>query len=366
MVVRSLTLKQFRSFTSFQVAINAPVVFIQGPNGSGKTSLLEALYYACYLRSFRAASPRELISLSHDHFFIRLFLENASIQGQHELQVGFSPHKRLVKIDQTPITSYKEIFAVYRAISIIEDDLVLVQGGPEERRFFIDHVLILLKPEVALLLSKYRSILAHRNALLKRGHIDTTLYNVWTEQLFALSKALTIERQWILQRLEQHIYTLFTTYIDQQYTAELHPITFIYTAPRYTVELTGEYSDFLKKYPKLLDDERCAGRTLFGAHLDDIVVYFKGRLARTFASRGQQKLLVVLLKIAQVLELQYCQQTAIILLDDFTADLDDQRIALLLPLLLDLKTQLFFTIPSTRNILEDYLPAHVMRQTVSL
>src|SRR5437762_3724304 len=110
--ISRLEINNFRCFQTFNIECNTPLILIQGANGAGKTSLLEALYYACYLRSFRTAAPRELITHGADNFFVRVSLDSAS--EQNEVQVGFSGARRLVKINQRPIISYKELLDFYR------------------------------------------------------------------------------------------------------------------------------------------------------------------------------------------------------------------------------------------------------------
>src|SRR6185295_13170338 len=97
----------FRCFEDISVDLSSPIVLIAGPNGTGKTSLLEALYYGCYLRSFGTHLTRDLIALTKESFFLKLTLHNQSLQGSldHTISIGFSDNKRLVKIDNTSTVS---------------------------------------------------------------------------------------------------------------------------------------------------------------------------------------------------------------------------------------------------------------------
>src|SRR5690606_9539424 len=115
-----------------ELDLSASLILLEGGNGAGKTSLIEALHYGCYLRSFRTHMPRELSQFGAQDFFIKLDI-SSSHEGQlldHEIQVGFSAGKRLVKIDKKPIASYKELMDFYRVVSVTEDDLELIKGSP--------------------------------------------------------------------------------------------------------------------------------------------------------------------------------------------------------------------------------------------
>lgn len=348
MQIRAIELKHFRCFDTVSYKIEEPYVLLQGPNGSGKSSVLEALYYAGYLRSCRTYIPKELIQFGNQSFYIKLTIDQDTHE-QNELFVGVSAQKRIVKIDQHKITSYKQLFDYYRVISIAEDELMLIKGSPELRRSFIDSALLLFNPALAKLLSKYRTVLENRNALLRHGKFDELSYTVWSEQLFTLSQTLWTERQTLLAKLTQHTNTLIEQFLGNNYR-----IAFIYNQ-RHPIELHSSYSHFKEAYPKLREHEYYQKRSLFGAHLDDITIQFDDKHSRTYASRGQQKLIVVLLKVAQMLELQAHKRQAVFLLDDFMTDFDETTAAALIPLLKGLNTQLFFTTPTENSSLKKLL-----------
>lgn len=311
-----------------------------GSNGSGKTSLLEALHYGCYLRSFRTHLPRELIAHSKDTFFINIqFKEQSQL---HELHVGFSQSskKRLVKLNQKPIQTYKELTDRYRIITLTSDDLALIHEGPEVRRTFIDQAIALAHPEYGASLRKYKHILANRTKILATGHMNQELYETWSQQLWDQSCILQEQRAIALKALQERTNTLLT-----QFVPEPLRITFTYKA-----RLIGEARSWQELYearPQLFDQERAMGRSLFGAHLDDIAIHFQEKGSKAFASRGQQKLIALLLKVAQLQELVAAKGPSIVLVDDFMSDFDTNRIITLLTMLKSLECQLILTSPTS-------------------
>ncbi|HLB40886.1 MAG TPA: AAA family ATPase, partial [Candidatus Babeliales bacterium] len=165
MLLTTLQLQQFRCFRETEWQFRPGINLIEGPNGSGKTSLLEALHYLCYLRSFRTFFTRELIQAGQTGFFVRAqFAATADPvpTAQTSLQIGFSPQKRIIKVAQREVQSYRELLALYTAISFVEDDLTLIKGEPSLRRTFLDQFIALYVPSYLSLLSDYKRTLVNR------------------------------------------------------------------------------------------------------------------------------------------------------------------------------------------------------------
>lgn len=351
MKIKEIELQNFRCFTKSTYAIKAPYIIIQGANGSGKTSLLEALYYAGHLRSWKTGAPKELIAFDTSSFFIRLALEHDVLD--QELSIGFSPQKRVVSLDQIPLRSFKDLFSIYRIVQITQDDAQIISGSPEYRRAFIDAALSIGSPagtpNYLQLLRKYTSIVEQRNALLKQaqyGYLDTNLYWNWTEQLWHAGVVLVEQRTRFLDALSRNLTALrtqstmpFKSILDDPV---LQTLSLQYEQKR---SLYSTFDEFVKNNSTLVHEEKRIGRSLIGPHLDDVAIYCKGIKARIYASRGQQKFIVMLIKIAQIQELLNNDHTAVVLIDDFITDFDEAKIALSIDLLKSLNLQLFFTVP---------------------
>lgn len=350
MRISKVTLKNFRCFDNFTIDLNHPIVLLEGENGSGKTSILEALYYACYLRSFRTHVPKDLMTLGTNDFFIKLHLTDTDTIGAHDIQIGFAQGKKLVKIGQKPVSMYKELLSYYRVISLTEDDLALVQESPQIRRSFIDHVLMLQDPDTMSLFRQLRSIVNNRNALLSSKHsIDTSLYQIISEQLWNISSQIVAARITMLKKIEDEVNILLKDYFDAQISIALE-----YNIKK-VPSFVGTFADFASDQPGFAQTEFRFGRSLFGAHLDDFSITYQNRDSRSHASRGQQKLIVCLIKIAHLIILSKHIGPAIFLLDDFLTDFDEIRLEKILDALANLKTQLIFTVPITGGILHEVL-----------
>ena len=335
MPIRSLRLKNFRCFENFTLHFNEQLTFITGQNGSGKSSLLEALHYSCYLKSFRTKQYRSLINLEAKNFIIKVDFD---AEESHELHIAWGNNQRLIKLDDAVINSYKELTALYKIVTLSADDLTLIQGDPESRRSFIDQSLLLYKPSLVLDFKTAKKLTDQRNALLVRGiKSDDLQHAIWTEKLWKITRALQQERINFIALLQDKINTLTTQLLG---TSSL--IILQYVAKHSTLQ-DELFDTFYKSNAALWQFESFMKRSGFGIQLDDIIILFKDKKSRNFASRGQQKLIAIILKIAfmQILLQDYTK--ALFLLDDFFTDLDEATSKKLLDFVIALGCQLIIT-----------------------
>jgi DNA replication and repair protein RecF len=330
--IKQLQVKHFRCFDEIKLMLDHPLILITGNNGSGKSSILEALHYSCYLRSFRTFNTRDLIKFGQEALNVSLEVsgDNSTI---HQVHIGSSGLEKIVRLDGASVTSYKNLLSHYRVITISADDLRLVQGEPEFRRSFIDQALMLQNPDIVAEIARYRHILERRNALLNAESIDTAMYQLWTQQLWDASVLLQRARRRFIMSINTHLKNFLKQWFDDISSVQLS------YAPKKDGD-QGSLQQFLARYPTLLDEEKKWGRSCFGAHLDDIAFTIDAKPARYFASRGQQKLVVILVKIALMKTLM---GRAILLLDDVLADVDTSRIDRFIGLFKSLDSQIIVT-----------------------
>ncbi|HSC24855.1 MAG TPA: DNA replication and repair protein RecF [Candidatus Babeliales bacterium] len=350
----SIYLKNFRCFEQTTIDLDSHIVLICGLNGTGKTSLLEALYYGCYLRSFRTHLSRDLIALGKESFFIKFLIHDYSSSENfidHTIQIGFTDNKRLVKIDNKPTVSYKDLLTYYRIVSLTEDDLKLVQDGPEERRSFLDQALLLKDTSFINMMREYRIVLENRNALLCKDKFDQEMYFLWTKKLWEYTSRIQKVRKQLLLELETEVNIMLHRHVDEHVS-----ISFVYQAKKNS---DNAFDIFWNNNISsgIMRSELHLKRTLFGAHIDDFTIMLQGKQSRAHSSRGQQKMIVLLIKIAQIKQLSKANGPIIFLLDDFMTDFDIERGKALLSALFELNCQLIFTSPRRDSALESALIA---------
>lgn len=339
--------KNFRCFTQATFDLDAPIVVIRGANGAGKSSLLEALHYLCYLRSFRTHTPRDLIGFGKEGFFIKAQFSSGvqDVMVEHELQVGFANKKRLVKLNQKPVCSFKELMEHYRVVTLTEDDLDFIKAGPDVRRQAIDQAVLLGLPDYSTQLRSYKQVLENRNSLLQRGSLTNDSHELWTRQLFEHSKVIQYARITQLAALEAGVNDMLSQIFNEAISVSL-------AYRMQNDDIMHDFEGFMRHYElkRLISEETRYGRSLFGAHLDDINVHFQQKKSKQYASRGQQKLVVLLLKVAQ---LKAQQGQAVLLLDDFMSDFDHNRARDLALFLASLPNQLIFTSPVNGGVFDE-------------
>lgn len=358
MYIKRLTLKNFRCFTDRQFDIDGQFIFVQGKNGIGKTTLLEALHYSCYLRSFRTMQQHDLITFGERHFFIRVDLESRDLD-RNAINIGYSKEDgKQVKFNAQPIQTHKELSEQIRIISLTAEDIELVSGYPEKRRHFLNQALMLQDHSHVQLTKKYQAILEQRNGKLfnlrkQNRPMDDELL-VWTESLWRETMIIQEKSIAILIVLEQQVNNFLATHFAG--SEKDLSITLEYQAKN--TKPNQSFNDFIINYKKdLVFSELATGRCAFGVHLNDIIISFNKSRARTFASRGQQKLVTFLLKIAQMHLILKNDRAAILLLDDFLTDFDHTRIQECLALLITLPCQIIITNPIMFDFKNSLIPS---------
>ncbi len=342
MFLTKLELQQFRCFLDKTLHFSSPITLITGNNGVGKTSIVEAINYLCYFKSFRSHSVTDLMYHNSDSFFLRgQFTIEQDPEMSHLIQVGYAQKKKLIKLDLKNVTSFKETFPYFKVIALTEDDIDLIKGYPAGRRAFADQAVLFSKPETLDMYKDFKHILQSRNALLAASafkSFDKLEFDVWSEKLWTTSRDIAHYRQAELKIIQKAINELLAQYFDGVYEVEIQ-----YDGKWAVVG--DSFEDFLRKTSHLARQELILKRSLYGAHLDDLIFHIKGTKARMFASRGQQKLVSLLCKLALITISDKEASLPLILVDDFISDFDKIRLKNLINFFLSCKNQIIITSP---------------------
>jgi len=337
MSLSQMSLRNFRCFTSYTCELHPQLTLLIGANGSGKTSLLEAIQVAASLRSFRTASLRDLIAQGAEAFSIKATVTK-ECTGTDMVHVAYGmtggAPARIAEINGVGPVSRIELLQAIPVVTVTEYDMNLVQGGPLYRRAFLDYTIALQLPGYAHTLKQLSELISQRNALLAQERSwNRDMYYILSERLWRLTAQIRAERHICMQRLEMALQRLFREVLG------FDDLRLIYSAtPALSEEEASSSSLWCQQQEAR---ERRYRRSLYGAHLDDMEWQVQGVSARRFASRGMQKLLVVLARSVQAAVLP----DATLLLDDLMADFDEARLEQVMQSLLTSKRQLIITIP---------------------
>ena len=323
MRVRRLWLQDFRNYAGAELALANGLTVVVGQNGQGKTNLVEALSYLSTLESFRGAPNDALVRAGADRAIVRAEVRHAD--GRELLIEAEIPRtgRGRVQVNRQRLGRTRDLLGTLRTSIFAPDDLVLVKGGPAERRRLLDDTLVALDARVDALRSDLERVLRQRGALLKQAggrltsEIGFTL-DVWDAKLTSLGERLASERERLVDALGPVVIAAY-----QELASSDAPVSLAYVAPWRERGL----ADALEA--ARLDDVRRQVSTV-GPHRDELDVVLQGLPARTHASQGEQRCLALTLRLAaHRVVTERVGSAPVLLLDDVFSELDAARSATL-------------------------------------
>jgi DNA replication and repair protein RecF len=319
MIATRLTLRDFRTYGTAAVELGPGLTVVTGRNGAGKTNLLEGLYFACTGRSCRTGNERECVRFGAQ--LTRLELRCVDDEGQpHEIGVGFHPGEaKRLSVDGAPVDRLTDVAARPLVSVFLPDRLELVTGTPALRRAHLDQVVAALRPARAGTRRAYSAALAQRNALvaaIRAGRAGRSSLPAWDAELARHAIALMADRAVVVDDLRPR----FEAHAELLGLAGEPEIAYRPRSRATTAEeLAGELAE-------RVDADLERGFTGHGPHRDDLALRRDGRELRAYGSRGQQRLglLALLLAEREVLA-EERGAPPLMLLDDVMSELDAGR-----------------------------------------
>jgi DNA replication and repair protein RecF len=325
-IVTRLTVRDFRSYEAAELRPGPGLTVIAGRNGAGKTNLLEALYFACTGRSCRTANERESVRFGAS--LTRLEVEAEDVHGRHTIAVGFQPGEpKHLRVDGAPVDRLTDSDARPLVAVFLPDRLELILGAPALRRAHLDQVVAALWPARAGTRREYSAALAQRNALIaavRAGRASRASLPAWDAALARHGIALMRDRAEAADRLRDRFAT-HAADLGLEGTAEL----------AYRSRSQAESADALAaELNERTDGDLDRGFTGHGPHRDDLSLRRDGRELRSYGSRGQVRLGLLALLLAEREELAAERGAPpLLLLDDVMSELDSTRRARLVEVL---------------------------------
>lgn len=320
----------------------AAVHCLVGPNGSGKTNVLEAIAYLSLLESFRARSTRELLQWGEGH--LRIHARTRATDGTEtvlEAVVQTTPREERGLLRNGVRMVPSRFLGLLPVVLFLPEDLGLLRASPAERRRFLDRLLLQVSPEYARSCAQYQRALKQRNALLKSavhgGGVSSETFDPWEAALASSGCAVTIARLELLETLQaligEELRRLGETWAD---------VALTYARRGSARDPRALEAELLA----LLQEDRARdiaeGSTRAGPHRDDWMLSADGRPVPAFASRGQERVCFLALLFLAVSYLMLRRgETPVVLLDDVFSELDDAHRACVLSALDD--AQVFLT-----------------------
>ncbi len=311
-----VTLQGFRNLSLVDLALTGRRTFLCGANAQGKTNFLEALGYVTALRSFRGAESRALLGLDQPSAGLAFTIEHEQF-GESRLTVTLAPQSREVMWEQGKVTRLADIIGKFPTVVFSSQDNQFLRGSPSLRRRWLDLTLAAMDPAYLGALQSFTRAVAERNMLLKQGGRDAGALEAFEHEMAVHAVILMTKRTVGLAELSDLFRVAHVRLVPEDESAGL-----IY-APDTAAAGREEFAALLaKSRPRdilLKSTER-------GPHRDDLELLLNGRPAKQFASEGQQRCLVIALRLAQAAYFQAKGGiTPVLLCDDVLGELDPAR-----------------------------------------
>ena len=293
-----------------------------GDNGTGKTSLLEAIGYLSMQESFRGSSRETLVKTQRDTAIIRGEIDE---EGRSVLlEAAITPSRRdVVQRNRQRVTRARELLETFRVTVFSPDDLVLVKGGPSERRHYLDDVLVASLPKYVALRQNVERILRQRGVLLRQaaGRLSSEIagtLDVWDHQLAVAGSELTSAREALVGELDPHAAKAFSRLTKLPGVLSL----------RYERSYVGDLAEALLRSR---NDDLKRQNSNVGPHRDELIITFGDLDARNRLSQGRQRAVTLALRLAShEVVTAYSSTRPLLLLDDAFSELDDQTASALI------------------------------------
>jgi DNA replication and repair protein RecF len=364
MRVQSLQLTNFRNYPTLDVSFSPSKNIFLGNNGQGKTNLLEALYFLSHARSHRTASDRELVRTGEPFARVQVQLANHHYEGRTQLEAQIKQEegrlRTVFKVNANTLRSRSELLGYLPTVSFFLPDLLLLRGSPENRRHWLDAAIVQYDKRHLTYLSEFQKVRQQKNRLLKGPpeHLSREHINAWNLQFAATGAKVTVSRLTYLAMIE-HLSAI--AYLELSDGSEQLGLTYQSTSLewlqqeqslRASTELAAEPAilfpispvsgqinvpdvqslelAMVRQLEDKMQDEIRRGTSLVGPHRDDIRFFLNGMEAEAYGSQGQQRSIVLALKLTELKCLNAkLQEPPVLLLDDVMAELDPDRQRLL-------------------------------------
>ncbi len=317
MYIEELRLDNYRNFKDLRLEFDKGINMVLGKNAAGKTNILECVYLLSRGRSFRTSRLNEIINYDEDSFFA--YIKAVRNSGEFSIRYGLDREgKKQARINGMDIAKNSELLGNLYTILFIPEDMYIVKGNPEQRRNFIDEVLLQIRPNYRYDLMRYYRTLKQRNNLLKniakKPSLRYTLYS-WDEQLTGYGLKIAGMRSRFVNILSKTAADIHKNLSG----GEMLDI-------KYIVNFGNNKDDYAELMKAAADRDIAYGLTTIGPHRDDIRILLDGKEARSYSSQGQQKTIALGLKLSEIqIVKNEIGESPIFLLDDVFSELDDDR-----------------------------------------
>lgn len=324
MLIKNITLTNFRNYENYFLELT-PLTILVGPNGSGKTNILEAIYMLATTASFRTRNHQDVVCNHQTYSHLQGSLDKDSL----EIIIDLSRNQKIAKFNDL-IKKPIEILGKLNVVLFIPESLAIISGSPHDRRQFINLVLSQIDKNYAQSIIELRQILNNRNHLLyriKQGLAKEDELDFWDEKLIKLNQEIVAKRTELIDKIKPLVIDYYQEISESKSQLKIKYL------PKANID---NHQDLLIKNR---DQEIKFSQTIYGPHRDDLLFYLDQRPFSAGWSRGELRSAILALKMAELKFLTLIKkQSVVLLLDDVFSELDKFRKKKLLNLVKDQQT----------------------------
>lgn len=315
MYIKKIKLFNFRNYLEQEIKLDTEINLFFGDNAQGKTNILEAIFIAAIGKSFRAKKEKELIHLEKEQGSIEIEFEKSDRSGKIKIELGEKKNIYLNDIKQTKLS---ELLGNINIVMFSPDDIEILKSGPAKRRKFLTIMISQLRPQYVYCLNMYLKALEQRNNYLRQIKLENKpkeMLEIWDLKLAEYAEQVYLYRYEFIEKIKQKINTIHANITEEKEEIKIH----------YTTDCNDK-EKYINELKKTWDTDVMKGYTTKGIHRDDFYIYINGKQVNIYGSQGQNRTVILSLKLA---ELQIIQEEIgeypILLLDDFMSELDKKR-----------------------------------------
>ena len=315
MYIEKICLNNFRNYEEQIIEFNKNINVIYGDNAQGKTNILEAIFLCAFGKSFRTNKEKELIEIGKEFLDVSAFYKKSDRDGKIQINIS---DKKNVKLNGVKLKKLSELLGNINVVIFTPDDINILKDGPAKRRRFLDMMIGQLRPNYVFVLNQYLKTIEQRNNYLrqiKEQNISTEMLEIWNEKLAEYAVKIFEYRYEFIEKIKNKINDIHKNITDGNEEIKIE-----YTSDSSNKE---KYLNLLKERTKL---DIIKGYTTKGIHRDDFVVYINNKEVNIYGSQGQNRTVILTLKLSE-LQVIYDEigEYPILLLDDFMSELDEKR-----------------------------------------
>lgn len=350
MYIDQIKLTNYRNYHSLDIKLNNGLTILTGENAQGKTNLLEAIFLLSLTKSHRTNHDKDLILWGHDCAKVQADIVTKNYQFPLELIIN--NQGKIAKVNHIEQKKLSSFIGKINVILFAPEELQMVKGSPHIRRKFIDLELGQAYPLYLQSLVQYHNVLKQRNKYLKdfgfNDKFDSLYFEILTDQLIDAAEVIIKYRINFIEKLEEIAFPIHQTLSNFNDMLSIEYISNHKNINYQNIEtIKDQYKNF---FDMNLKREKERGLTLIGPHRDDLVFMINSKPADLFGSQGQQRTIVLSLKLAEIELLhEITGEYPILLLDDVLSELDDNRKHILMSHI-ENKVQTFLTTASIKGL----------------